>query len=458
MPDKEPLRLPLVVGPENRDETTLRDARLINGFLEQSSKDEVWVFKRPGLLSYSAATAATGLGIYNWLGDIYSIWGNTLYKNNVAITGTLDTTARYTFSPILGATPKLFIQNGTKAYNYDATNGLVAVTDVNYPAATVPGQVYLDATMYVMTAKAAIQGSNINDTTVWQATNSLIAQIEPDGGVALAKQLVYVIAFKQWSVEAFYDAGNATGSPLGTVQGAKISVGCRSAYTIQDIEGSLLWVSQARGGSVAVYMMEGLKAQPISTPPIERLLEEADYTVVYSWSARVAGHKLYGVTLVNNNITLVYDISVGRWYQWADSNGNYLPWVSSTFSSNQRSLIQHTTNGKVYSLENMVFNDDGSVFAVDLYTPNFDGGTRKKKYMHSMDFIADQTAGSTMTVRKSDDDYQTWSNPRTVDLSKSRPRLTGMGTFRRRAHHFHHLANTAFRIKAVELQLDVGTL
>ena len=53
MPDRQPVRLPLVIGPENRDETTNRDARLVNGFLEKISEESVMVFKRPGLEVYS---------------------------------------------------------------------------------------------------------------------------------------------------------------------------------------------------------------------------------------------------------------------------------------------------------------------------------------------------------------------------------------------------------------------
>lgn len=455
-------RLPLAVSPSNRDDTTSRDAKLINGYIEQVSENEVWVYKRPGFSTFSTATAVSvGRGIYNWLGDIYSIWDNHLYKNNVVISGTLDTTNDgYTFNSILGSTPKLFLQNGVKAYTYDGTNGLVNVTDTNYVAfsPTIKGQAYLDGTTYVMTPKAVINGSNINDPQTWGASNNLIAQIEPDAGVFVAKQLVYVIAFKQWSVEVFYDAGNATGSPLGPVQGAKINVGCRAGGTVQDIEGTLFWVAQARSGSVSVYAMDGLKATPISTPAIDRLLEAGDYSAVYSWGIKMGGHKFYGITLKNSNLTLVYDLSSRLWYQWTDTNGNYLPIVSATFSPGQYPLVQHESNGKIYTVDDMVFTDDGQLILFDLYTPNYDGGSRKRKYCGSMDFIADQTNGSIMTVRKTDDDYQTWSNFRTVDLSKPRPKLTSMGTFRRRAWHFRHRCNTGLRIQAIELHLEMGVL
>lgn len=531
MADRPPVRLPLLVSPSNRNQNTKRDAKLINGYIEQISEDEYWVYKRPGMQEFSALPAATGLGIYNWDNDIYEIWGDKLYKNGVAVSGTVDNTKGYTFSSTLGDTHKLFFHNTVKAYTYDPTNGIVQVPasvfidsltgdvstgvatitniapnttgmtigmylsgnnipdgakiltvdsstqitmDVNatgtatgvaftadnygIPANLVPGSAYLDGTTYVMDSDAAIYGSDINDPQTWDPLNKIIAQIEPEDGVALSKQLVYVIAYKQSSVEVFYDAGNATGSPLSPVQGAKVNVGARIAASIQDLEGTLLWVSQSRNGSVAVYVMDGLKARHVSSPSIEKLLENADFTTVYSWSVRVCGHKFYGLTIVDKNITLVYDLTSSRWYEWTDANGNYMPIVSSTYDGDQKPLLQHASNGKVYYPEDMYYLDDGSIFGFNLYTPNYDGGTRLKKMMISQDIICDQTNGSILKVRQSDDDYQTWTNFREVDLSVNRPRLTNLGTFRRRAFHYAHYCNTPLRIKAVEMQIDLGTL
>ena len=65
-----------------------------------------------------------------------------------------------------------------------------------------------------------------------------------------------------------------------------------------------------------------------------------------------------------------------------------------------------------------------------------------------------------LQVRKNDSDYalDKWSNFRLVDLSKKQPVLTNNGSFVRRAYNLRHQSATAFRIKAVELQLDLGTL
>jgi len=595
----EPQRLPLAVKPSNRDETTSRDAKIVNGYVEKVGERDVEVYKRPGYALYSnSGAAAAGLGSYNWNDDLFTIFGTKLYKNNVAVSGTVDGTALYAFTSTLGGNPQLVFQNGVKMYTYDVIHGIVEVQslaqiiftgnltntspvvtavspnttgltvgmivsgtgipvstkiltidgttqitldqnatitnneeitaaasvvltgdistgssvitnispnttglfagmfvtatgipsltkiltvdsstqvtidgnatatttglsltfETGFPLRRVPGLAYLDGYINVMTPEATIWPSDANEPDSWALDSNIVAQIEADKGVYLSKQLVYLLAMKKYSIEMFYDAGNAAGSPLSPVQGAKVSVGCRHANSVAQMEGTIFWVSQARDGGTAVYLMDNVKSQQISTPSIERLLQQADYTTVYSWCARVAGHRYYCVTLAASNLSLVYDLTSQQWYQWTDSNGNYLPYVSASYTGDNQAIFQHATNGKMYQLEIVNTTDEGAAITMDLYTPNYDGGARLRKFVKSMDIIADQTNGSVLQVRVSDDDYQTWSNFRDVDLSKIRPRLTDCGTFRRRAYHFRHSSNTPLRIQAVELWIDPGTL
>lgn len=458
-----PKRFPLVWGPENRDHTSIKDAKLVNCYPEKTAEGEYWIYKRAGYLLDSRPPNgnAAGRGAYNWLGDVYTIFGDTLYKNGTAVPGTVDTTnGVYRFSSCLGATPKLQLGNGVKAYNYDAGGGLVEIIDADFPASFVKGWTFLDGTTYVMRPDAGIQGSDINDPVNWDPLNLIIAQIEPDRGVALGKQLVYSIAFKQWTTEVFYDAGNATGSPLGPVQGAKISYGCASADSVQSIDDMLFWLSTNRSVGIQVVKLEGLKVEVISTDPVERLLEQLDLTTIYSFVLKSAGHRMYVVTSVVNNITLAYDIDQKMWQQWTDVNGNYFPMVAVTYNSSLQTVFQHATNGKLYITDDAHFTDDGDTITVDIVTPNFDGGTDKRKHLNLLKFIGDQTVGSVLQVRKNDNDYRegSWSNFRMVDLSKMMPMLENNGTFVKRAYNLRHQKQTAFRIKAMEMQLDLGTL
>lgn len=457
-----PKRLPLVIAPSNRDESVRKDARLVNCYVERVDENDYQIYKRPGLDEHSRPPAgnAAGCGTYNWLGDIYSVFGPTLYKNGVSV-GTVDATnGVYRFSSCLGSTPKLQLGNGVKAYNYDSGAGLVQITDPQFPTSFVKGWAYLDATTYVMKATAHIQGSDLNDPVNWDVLNDILAQIEPDQGVALAKQLVYVTGLKQWTTEIFYDAANSTGSPLSPVQGAKLNWGCVTADSVQDIDGVLLWAATNRSSAVSIILVENLKATPVSTKPIERLLENADFSVTYSWTLKINGHKFYVLTLPNENLTLAYDLAEKMWSQWTDSDGNYLPIVSSTYNTNMEHILQHATNGRLYLASDSFYTDDGEFIQVDIYTPNFDGGTRRRKQMTMFEVIGDQVPGSIIQVRKNDSDYNAkgWSNFRNVDMSKKRAFLTDCGTFVKRAHNLRHRCNTQMRISAVDLQLDLGTL
>lgn len=466
-----PKRLPLIVEPANRSEDTDRDAKLINGYVEHNTKTgEWWVYKRPGMLQTGATKSGVGRGVYNWQGDIYAIFGATLYKNGTSI-GTVNTAGGvYRFDSTLGATPRLQIGNGLVAYNWDGTT-LVQIVGANFPGNTyatagVKGIAYLDGTTYVLDRAAYIHGSDtvagMNAPDQWtDVLNLLGAQIEPDRGVFLAKQLVYILALKEWSTEVFYDALNPVGaSPLAPVQGAKINYGCINADLVQEIDGSLLWAATNRSSAVQVILVENLKPTVVSTKAIERLLGEADFTSVASFGIKYEGHRFYGITLKNDNLTLVYDLTDQMWAQWTDTDGNYFPIVSSTFSTTAGRILQHETNGKLYLLDSEYATDDGDTITFDLYSPNFDGGVRRRKQMAMLEFIGDLTQGSQLQVRTNDADYDPakWTNYRHVDMSVRRPMLINCGTFVRRATHIRHQCNTRLRIQGVEMQLDIGTL
>lgn len=457
-----PQRLPLVIEPQNRGNTTTYDAKILNAYVEKSKEGEYYVYERPGTLQQSRPSGgnATGRGVFQWNGAIYSIFGATLYKDGVAVSGTVDTTnGVYRFDACLGATPKLLLGNGVKGYYYDTSGGLVQITDVDFPSSFCKGWSYLNGTNYIITPAANIRGDDINTPPDWNPLNTILAQIEPDPAVAMAKQLVYVVALKQLSLEVFYDAGNPTGSPLGRVEGAKQNYGCLSADSVQDLGGQLIWIGWSKDGAAEMLMLDNLKLTTISTKPIERLLEGATLTNVFSWNIKLEGHRFYGITLKDENITLVYDLDEQMWSQWTDSSGNYLPWVSSCATPDLRHIVQHESNGRLYLLSSDYATDDGDLIQVDIYTPNFDGGTRRRKQMGKLFFVSDQRAGGMLQVRTNDEDYnpKAWSNFRQVDLSQPVPYLDNNGTFYRRVHNLRFKERVRMpRLMAVEMQLDIG--
>lgn len=463
---KLPQRLPLAIFPGNRNSSVSKDSRLVNCYIEVSKTGDLWVYKRPGLAEALTSPAAPGQGLYFWQGDVYAILNGTLFKNGISTpaTGLDQTNGVYRFNEILGGNPKMIFSNGKKTYTYNPTDGLkgpLNTIDPNFPALTCKGIAYLNGTTYVMTPGADIRGSlidNVDSATSWSILNLIQARTEPDPGVYLAKQNVYVIALGSWSIDPFFDAGNPQGSPLRVVEGTVVKFGCLNADSVQEIDDKLFWLSTGRNPTAQVSMLDQMNHKIISDPEIDRLLKDADASQVASWQCKLDGHNFYVLTLKQLNLTLAYDIAQDKWCQWTDTNGNYLPIVASSFDSQKRLVVQHESNGKIYYMDSLYKNDAGSVIVVDIITPRFDAEIANRKMLNMMSFVGDQEVGSLLYVRYTDDDYQTWSQFRTVNLALKKPVLNNCGTFTKRAYHFRHRSNTSFRQSAVDLQYDVGAL
>lgn len=210
---------------------------------------------------------------------------------------------------------------------------------------TVPGIVFLDGYFFVMSTRGIIFNSDLNDASAWNALDYLTAQIEPGDGVALAKSQNYVIAFKEWSTEFFYDAANATGSPLSTVGNGFTLIGCASGDSVANLDGTLFWVSKTRQKGRGVYMMEGLNQMPISTPDIERILNLSTLATVYSYGVKIAGHAFYILTMTDLNMTIVYDMISKTWAQWSSLTAGTPTSVTSITLSGTTATVTATAHG-----------------------------------------------------------------------------------------------------------------
>jgi hypothetical protein len=228
-------------------------------------------------------------------------------------------------SSIIGTESGLgFVKVSSEAYTISSAGVFTKVTDANYPAITVRGAVYLNGHLYVMEPDGTIWNSAEDDFTQWAGTDFITAEFEADGGVCLAKHGEYVVALGQFTTEAFYDAGNATGSPLAPVQNAPLLIGCAHANSVAQIESRIMWVAQQKGqGSTFhkgrfVVVMGGYGAYDrISTSDVERILDADDFSSLYADVLTIAGHVFYVLSLLDSNVTLVYDFTTKLWHEWS---------------------------------------------------------------------------------------------------------------------------------------------
>jgi len=293
-----------------------KDARLTNCFMENVN-GEPQVLKRSGYVVTTSTGSGQGHGMTVYTNStsgaqkVYCVVGSSAYvaiggtHTSAIINGTfaVATNEMVDFTQYYNGT-SVVLKCSSAAYGIAAgTDVATKITDADYPASTARGMVYLDGTFYVMDKNGTIYGSASNDVFTWTALNVISAAIEPDGGVAIAKSGQYVVAFGNYTTEFFWDAGNATGSPLSPVQNGAIMIGLAKANSLVDGVGSLFFIAQAKAqGQATGYGFEvgkitDTRYQKISTDSVERILNGDGLAVCFATFVTVMTHSFYVISL-----------------------------------------------------------------------------------------------------------------------------------------------------------------
>lgn len=343
------MRIPLAFNYGERVVGLDTDEVSINSYAEQGVTGQSFVVKRPGTelavlyapySGYSTVSLETypgnAQGMYQNLDDVYFARGGRLmYQVQTSGGGSSDNAAigndtllgdYYTFTAIPEDThtKSFFLKSEVDAFRvYDMV--MTEVSDVDYPATTVPGCAYLDGTFYVMTPLGYIYGSELEDPLTWSGLNVIKAGSMPDAGVAICRMVNYVVAFGRYTTEFFYDAANPFGSPLSPVTNAVALVGCANAYSVADAENTVYFMGVAKQQGRSIYRFNGTVPEKVSTPPIDRVLSASTLENVSAYFLKLNGHPMYILTLGDIPITLVFDASTNLWHEWSSSSpGNWM--------------------------------------------------------------------------------------------------------------------------------------
>lgn len=244
----------------------------------------------------------------------------------------------------------IMIRASTAAYKLNTADSTITqITDSNYPSITVRGNPYLNGYFYVMEPDGTIWNSAEDDCTSWAGTDFISAEVESDGGVCLARAGNDIVALGQYTTQFFWDAGNATGSPLLPVENGTMLIGCAHGNSVAQMENTIVWIAQRKGQGSSyqkgrfVVFLKGRGYEEIGTPDISRVLDADDLATVYSTIMSVAGHTFYVLTLGTSAITLVYDFTTGLWYRWTRCTAGSALTVSTLTQSNGTATA--TTSG-----------------------------------------------------------------------------------------------------------------
>jgi len=465
------IRLPLIGALSNRTASGDKDQRFVNIYPETRKVDQIesikiFMQKRAGLDLYKNYSTGEGRGIILFKDTLFFVIGNKVWVDTPTPSALITlATSTGPVGMVLGNSSLtgdyLFLCDGTNGYVITSTVAYTQVTDLDFPTPHVPSPTFIDG--YVLLAKGSdVYNCDLDDPLSWNTTNFLSAEIFPDPVVALARQNNQVVVFGSSSVEFFYDAANASGSPLSNNDGTVIRVGCAAPYCIYQSEMYTAYIGQTASGGRAVWFIEGFKPYKVSDEYIERILEqEVDMTDCYGFGIRVLGHMFFVINLITTNRTLVFDVDEKLWHEWSSNNGGSHSRFKSNFAvdgTDGITYVQGDTDGSVYTMNPSHYTDDDSGnILVELVTNKFDMDTYNRKFGSTLIVVGDQySTSNTIDVSWTDDDYQTFNTPYSVELSEDYPTVKQLGSFRRRAFKLEHALDKPLRLETLEIYYKEG--
>ena len=330
-----------------------------------------------------------------------------------------------------------------------------------FPANPVSGLVYLDGYVFAMDSTATVWQSDLEDPTSWGAINFITVLGEPDLGVGIAKHYNYLVAFKQWTTEFLYDNANPVGSVLLINQSARIELGCASGDSIQQLEETVIWMSSTKEGGRGIAMLDGLKAHNISTKPVETFLNASNLSGVYSWVYKISGHTFYGLVLTDQNVTLVYDLNEKEWHLWT-TNKQYIGGGENYFEcsfvtpfpvNSNNYYVLDAVNGLMFTLSPNYYVDPFGPVTMRIVTQSSNLDTFERKTNSQITILGD-VINDVISLRHSDDDYNTWSNYRDLNLALDKPALYNLGSFKRRAYEFLYTGSYPLRLESAQVLVN----
>jgi len=469
-------RQDFVINPLHRTGSDLsKDARLINMIVDMFANPEkdnkkMFVKSRPGLSQAYTTSAGKARGMFYWVvsgvGYVFTVSADKVYSNGTLLQTLATTTGAVGFSEFLNAsgTSSLVMVDGTNGYVFSSpTLAPTQIVDPDFPTPHVPMPVFMDGYLFLAKADSQdIYNSNLDDPTLWTAGDYISAEMFPDTVVALTKNNNYLYAIGSNSIEYFYDAANASGSPLARHDAAVQQFGTVSQDSVVSTDKEVVLLGETANGGHTVWTVEGFKETEIGTPAIRSILrvEGSALANAVAHCVRVSGQKLYIVSLTN--LTLVYSFDTKMWSEWYSGTTSPVTFIGSHAADgpNGMAYILNDTTGVVYTISEDYHTDAGAAFRCQIITPKYDFDSLNQKFMSRLALIGDvpttSGTGNVVQVSWSDDDYATWATDRDLSFDNDFPIITQLGKFRRRAFRFTYDQPYLLRLEGFDVDINKG--
>lgn len=509
------IRIPLVGSVFSRnwgDSDTLPalsplDQRFVNVMFKVvknpvTGRTETWAYKRPGI---DTGTALVGVNSPCYTARPSFQYGVTGIGSMVAVYGTGTNTISIVADTTVGANKTATNQSfcsriteddtGLAAFIITPSSGFTSlgfvnsgtlIVDADFPGGAIGNFVFKDGYLFVMTAGGRLYNSDLNSRTAWTSTSFLSTpQLAEGSSLALYNNKICAFSF---SYITFYEnIGNATGSPLQEVQDLRIdgyglaghlasnTSGEYASHRVFEANNTVFWVNNPNLSSgPGVYMMDGFKPRKISSPDVDHDLGRVTYS-----SVRILGiaeffgsnHLFISTGDQATDYIWAYCIDTGLWSTWESALFATCPAIfnnpenttgSVAVSARTKEVLIysgtsiHKFSSETFLSTDRVFTDNSATMTMTIQTGALDFGTNNKKRLNSIRLIGnDPRESSVCGISWSDDDGQTWSTARNVDMNDLDPKLNTCGTFRRRQFRITNSTNAPCELESMELNYEI---
>lgn len=463
-----------------------RDMQLVNVFYDRVSQENktriVAVKKRSGLTTtvYDFTKADVSDIIR---GTFYDVDQNAFYwatkdkvyvcrpdvsASSVLVT-TLATSAGYVgFCSFMQGSGTRFVifSDGTDLWvdNYAITT-CTKVVDADMPTPHEPCPIYIDGyVLLIATNTSDIYTCDNDDPFTWTAGEFISAEISSDAGVKLVKAKNYIVCLGKNSIEYFYDAGNATGSPLSRNDSPFRTVGYITGLcTIGD---DVFFVGKDGPGNLGVYKLNSFKVERVSNSVVDRTLqtylgtlnEKAGVQLLRDgYCVSVDGHTYY--VILAYQTTWAYDIDTHFWYEWKGSDGLSLKIEGAWNMYNGSCYVAIKGQQYMSLMHPSLYQDFGVNFTCKYVTESYTADTFHWKVCSKITLNCDMhnyTGTSNAQISWSNNDWADGGTvPRDLNVFSSSPYIVNTGRFRNRSFKIEYTDNYPIRMYGLKVNLNV---
>lgn len=375
----------LGIGLQSKSSNVTAQSR-VNCYMDNSDdKNAVVAIGRPGLKSYYELVDKYEIrAMYVYQDELWFIVDSFVYKlfySSGEIVTTLVGNTQYSTGPAeidSNGLQIIITDNGRYVYTYTlATSTFAAMTDVDYPYASTESYqsvCFLDS--YILANKPGtpqFQWSASYDAKSWDALDIATAESHPDKVVRIVSQGGYAYIFGTDSIEFFSTDSNG----LSVIKGLTVSGGLAAVQSAAKVSSGVMCLTSIKNGVSQISLVTPGKITKVSTNDLDTIINAySDINDATGFSYVMNGHEFYQINFTAGNQSWLYDLTMGLWSEIRSNGGRHYANEAVKFY-NKIYVSDYRNNGKIYSLDDTINNDDGDLIEFELTSKHIFNGLEK---------------------------------------------------------------------------------